>query len=274
MSSPSPAPDQTTLLAVYDAQLREGAEMAAADSMDRAGPLWRGKFGDRGFVSYRSLGGLGGQALDALIADTVAHYAADPQITSFEWKTRGHDAPADLSQRLTAHGLQAEDAETVMLGEAHLLAQPLPLPDGVTLRRIDNQPDPYPDVVRAARAQELAFGQPFGVDDFMQRIQKGEGRVELWVAEVIQEEAAREVVCVGRLEMVPDSEFAGLWGGGTLAQWRGQGLYRALTAARAQSALARGVRYLHSDCTEYSRPILERSGLLAVTTTTPYVWRR
>ncbi len=32
-------------------------------------------------------------------------------------------------------------------------------------------------------------------------------------------------------------------------------------------------RYLHSDSTEFSRPILEWSGLVKVTTT-PYVWRR
>ncbi|MDN5854476.1 MAG: GNAT family N-acetyltransferase, partial [Actinomycetia bacterium] len=33
-------------------------------------------------------------------------------------------------------------------------------------------------------------------------------------------------------------------------------------------------RYINSDSTEYSRPILERSGLLKVSTTTPYTWRR
>ncbi|WP_029477320.1 GNAT family N-acetyltransferase [Deinococcus frigens] len=257
------------LLSAYDAQLRQGAEMLSADSVDQDGPLWRGKFGDRGFVSYRSLEGVAGQALDNLIAQTIAHYAADLQITSFEWKTRGNDIPADLPQRLSAHGLQAEDPETVMLGEANLLAQSVPLPDGVTLRRIDDQRDPYPDVVRAARAQELAFGHPSNVDDLMRLIEKGAGRVELWVAETPQ-----EVVCVGRLEIIPGTEFTGLWGGGTLPEWRGRGLYRALTAARAQSALARGARYLHSDCTRFSRPILERSGMLAVMTTTPYVWRR
>jgi hypothetical protein len=38
--------------------------------------------------------------------------------------------------------------------------------------------------------------------------------------------------------------------------------------------MARGIRYLQSDSTEFSRPILERAGLLKVSTTTPYVWRR
>ena len=93
--------------------------------------------------------------------------------------------------------------------------------------------------------------------------------VELWLAE-----AGGQVVSAGRIDVVPGTDFAGIWGGATLAEWRGRGIYRALTAARARSALALGVRYINSDSTDMSRPILERSGLLPVTTTTPYVWTR
>lgn len=262
--------EKRRLLQAYDAGLREQAEMSSATSYDRDGPLWRGKFGDRGFVTYRSLEGYTGEALvDSLIARTVRHYAADPSITSAEWKTRGHDGPSNLAERLQQHGFQPEEEETVMVGEARHLAQGVSLPEGVRVRRIDTVPDPYPEMVRAAEAQARAFGFAFGVEDFMRRLEKNPGLVEIWVAET-----SEEVVCVGRLEVVPGSDFAGLWGGGTLPEWRGRGIYRALTAARAQSALSRGVRYLHSDCTQYSRPILERSGLLPVTTTTPYVWKR
>ena len=35
-----------------------------------------------------------------------------------------------------------------------------------------------------------------------------------------------------------------------------------------------GATLIHSDSTEFSRPILESSGLVAVSTTTPYFWRR
>jgi hypothetical protein len=35
-----------------------------------------------------------------------------------------------------------------------------------------------------------------------------------------------------------------------------------------------GKTLIHSDSTEYSRPILEKYGYLQVSTTTPYVWRR
>jgi len=70
----------------------------------------------------------------------------------------------------------------------------------------------------------------------------------------------------------PGTDFAGLWGGSTLPAWRGRGIYRAMVAARAQRAAARGVRYLQVDASDDSAPILRRLGFRAVTTTTPYVW--
>ena len=93
--------------------------------------------------------------------------------------------------------------------------------------------------------------------------------MELWVAE-----ADGRIVCCGRLEPVPDTDFAGIWGGATVPEWRGRGLYRALTAARARSAVRLGKTLINSDSTEDSRPILERAGLVKVSTTTPYQWTR
>jgi ribosomal protein S18 acetylase RimI-like enzyme len=73
---------------------------------------------------------------------------------------------------------------------------------------------------------------------------------------------------------VPGTSFAGIWGGSTLPQWRRRGIYRALTAERARSALRMSKTLINSDSTEYSRPILERYGFLKVSTTTPYIWHR
>ena len=91
----------------------------------------------------------------------------------------------------------------------------------------------------------------------------------MWFAEV-----GDQVVGAGTLDIVRGTEFAGLWGGGVLAAYRGRGIYAALVSVRARAAVERGVRFMHSDCTAMSRPILERSGLVAVTTTTPYEWKR
>jgi ribosomal protein S18 acetylase RimI-like enzyme len=154
-----------------------------------------------------------------------------------------------------------------MIGEAALLAVDVPLPEGIQLRRVTSERD----VHALSAMQEEVFGSRFADEmaaALLRRLGFGDG-MELWVAET-----DGEIVGSGRLEPVPGTEFAGIWGGATRPQWRGCGIYRALTAARARSALALGKRLLHSDSTEGSRPILERSGLVKVSTTTPYLWRR
>ena len=154
-----------------------------------------------------------------------------------------------------------------MIGEARLLDVDVPLPAGVRLRRVTEEAD-----VRAMSAmQDEAFGDPVSTemaDALLDRLAREDG-MELWVAE-----ADGQIVSAGRLEPVAGTDFAGIWGGATLEAWRGQGIYRALTAARARSALVMGKTLIHSDSTECSRPILERSGLIKVSTTTPYHWQR
>ena len=260
--------DRAALLAAYDAQLRTDAETPSAVDVTRLGPLRLVTFaGGRGFVTYRDLGGADAAAVRGLVTDALAHYVADPGITRVEWKTRGHDSAPGLHEALLAHGFVADEPESVMVGEAARLAVDLPLPDGVTLRRVTSEAD-----VRAMSAMaDEGFGDPVSTeraDAVLARLGRGDG-MELWVAE-----AEGVVVSAGRLEPVAGSEFAGIWGGATLPRWRGRGIYRALTAARARSAVRLGKRWIHSDSTELSRPILERSGLLRVSTTTPYEWRR
>lgn len=259
--------EKASLLAAYDAQLRGAAEVAGSVTWDRSGPLWRGVFPTSGFVSYESLEGV--DDVDALIAETVAFFAGIATVTEFEWKTRGHDLPADLGERLTAHGLEAEEIETVMVGEAAALAVDVAVPDGVVVRRVDRLPERDAIVTEASEVAARIFGGGPSGAQMLDRLDRMQGLEEFWVAE-----AAGRVVCSGRLSRVEGTEFAGIWGGSTLPEWRGKGIYRALTAARARAALAEGVRYMHSDCSAMSRPILERSGLVAVTTTTPYVWHR
>jgi GNAT superfamily N-acetyltransferase len=262
--------ERAALLAAYDVQLRGEAEVQGALSWDRSGPLWRAWFRREGFVSYEALDGLGSlEAVDDLIAETVAFFAGHAEIERFEWKTRGHDWPPDLDERLRAHGLEPEEVETVMVGEASHLAVDIELPEGVTVRRVDQLPDREAIITEASDVAAKIFGDGPSGAEMLDRLDRMQGLEQFWVAE-----SDGHVVCSGRLARVEGTEFAGIWGGSTLPEWRGKGIYRALTAARARAALAEGVRYINSDCTVMSRPILERSGLVAVTTTTPYVWSR
>ncbi|WP_406832098.1 GNAT family N-acetyltransferase [Pedococcus sp. KACC 23699] len=262
------------LLRAYDDQLRDEAETPSAIAVERLGPLRLATFlGGRGFITYSTLAQDGRPATEAsvvaLVDGALAHYEADPTITRVEWKTRGHDHAPGLHEALVARGFVADEPESVMVGEARLLAVDVELTDDVVVRQVTDEDD-----VRAMcdmQAEVFGDSPQFAASMLEQVLHRLRTRddMEMWVAEV-----DGEIVSAGRLEPVGGTEFAGIWGGATRPGFRGRGIYRALTAARARSALAHGKRYLNSDSTEFSRPILERSGLVKVSTTTPYEWRR
>jgi ribosomal protein S18 acetylase RimI-like enzyme len=254
--------DTSALLAAYDSQLRAREEEIAGATCEWDGPLLRfsGTAGG-GFVEYRDLGGLEGEALDALIARQIAFFAARGE--RFEWKTRGHDAPEDLPQRLVAAGFVPEERETVLIGRARGLADPSPTVEGVTIRET-TAPEDF-------RRIATMSGQVWGEQrDWMEKMfisELPEGNLKIYLAEV-----DGQVVSAAWIRFVPGTEFAGLWGGSTLAEFRGRGIYKALVAVRAADAIARGYTYLQVDASDDSRPILQRLGFTAVTTTTPYIW--
>jgi hypothetical protein len=256
--------DATTYLQAYDEQLRTDAETPSAIAVTRHGPLRLVTFaGGRGFVTYRDLGEADAEAVRALVAAAVEHFDADAEITRVEWKTRGHDRAPGLHDALVDSGFAPGEPESIMIGPLTALAGLGDAPEGVAIRRITTEAD-----VRAMSAMvDEAFGEAVDTrmaDALLSRLARGDG-MELWVAEV-----DGRMVSGGRLEPVPGTQFVGIWGGATLEAHRHRGIYRALTAARARSALAQGKTLVHSDSTDDSRPILERSGLVAVSTTTPY----
>ncbi len=248
--------DTAALLAAYDAQLRGAAE-GLDPPADFDGPLVRVHYPHRGFVSYRTLDGV--DDLDALIARQVEHFAGLGQ--PFEWKTRGHDRPVDLPERLRAAGFVAESTETVLVGLAAEMAHDPVLPAGVALRHVDSDAD----FARIAALESAVWGDDWGwlAEDLRRRAA---------TSDVLVAEAEAQVVSAAWIVYKPGTDFAGLWGGSTLVEWRGRGIYRALVARRAQLAVARGVRYLQVDASDDSRPILQRLGFVAITTTTPYIW--
>jgi len=160
-----------------------------------------------------------------------------------EWKYYSHDG-RELREQLLAAGLEPEDEETVVVAEAASIPPP---PADVELR--------------------LATGEfvDLAADVFGSRFDLPEKAVA--VVAVVDGQA----VSGGRVDLDEDTEFAGLFGGVTLPEFRGRGLYRATVAKRAELACEGGYRWLYSDALPTSRPILERLGFVAITTTTPFI---
>ncbi|MFB7449084.1 GNAT family N-acetyltransferase [Streptomyces sp. NPDC056194] len=214
-------------------------------------------------VLWSGLDAHDGPAADAAIAAQIAHYRAAG--LSFEWKLYAHDTPADLGDRLLAAGLAPEDPETVMAAEAAALPREVPLPEGVELRAVTDETG----VRQVVEVHERAFGTDSSRlgRQLLDRLAADPGTVTAVVAL-----AAGEPVSAARMELYPGTDFAGLWGGGTVEGWRGRGLYRALVSHRSRIAAERGHRYVQVDAADTSRPILRRLGFLTLTTTTPYVY--
>ena len=178
------------LLEAYDRQLRREGEVGRATEVVELGPLLLATFDHGGFVTYASLEG---HDVDTLVSGAIVHFRDRTEVASFEWKTRGHDWPDDLGERLVAHALVAEPAETVMIGEASALAVPVEVP-GVTVRRAGATGDARRDVEAMLAMQESVFGRGRGpsVESSLATLESGEA--ELWLAEV-----DGTVVCAGRL---------------------------------------------------------------------------
>ncbi|CAL9501831.1 hypothetical protein SUDANB121_03469 [Nocardiopsis dassonvillei] len=251
------------MLAFYDAHMRGLPDpLPEGVTAERDGPLVRLVGGHRGLVTGPAdLSGVGG--LDALIARQRDRFAVLGQ--AVEWKTRGHDRPADLPGRLRAAGFEPEEEETVLLAPAAEVAAEPALPGGIALRRVAERAD----LDRIAALQSAVWGQDQAwlAGELAARIAAEPEDTVVLVAE-----AAGEVVCAAWLVVRRSRGYAGLWGGSTLPAWRGRGLYRAMVAERARLAAALGVGYLQVDASPDSAPILRRLGFTAVTTTTPYVW--
>ncbi|MEV6330604.1 GNAT family N-acetyltransferase [Streptomyces sp. NPDC051909] len=255
--------DLAALRTLHDQQLRLGARPDGPGArVERDGPVVRQTGPAHGWNGVL-WSGLTPDDADAAIAAQIGHFRAAGR--GFEWKLYSHDGPADLADRLLAAGFVPDARETVMVAEAAAVSAPVDLPEGVELHPVTDEEG----VRMVVEVHDRAFGgdsSPIG-----RRLLDQLADAPDTVAAVVAL-AHGEPVSAARLELPRGSDFAGLYGGGTVAPWRGKGLYRALVAHRARIAAAHGHRYVQVDAADTSRPILARLGFAELTTTTPYTY--
>ncbi len=196
---------------------------------------------------------------DDVIARQVARFAG----TSWEWKHYSGDRPDDLPERLLRAGFLSDPPESVMVADLGDLDLDAALPAGVELVTVATAAD----VAALVRVHEQVFGGDHR--SVGEQVASALGTAAPSVVGVLAL-AGGTAVSAGRVEFHEGTEFASIWGGGTLPGWRSRGVFRALVARRAALALDRGFRYLQVDALPSSRPILARLGFVELMTTTPY----
>ncbi len=252
--------DQPAVLAAFDEQMRRrpvagpGVRVEAEERLTRT-------VGTDGSWSAVVWSDLTETDADEAIASEVARPTG-----SLEWKLYSHDRPADLPDRLKAAGFQPDPVETLLVAEIAELDLPVAAPAGVRLTGVDDADG----VQTMLRVHDTVFGpgttHPSVADAVRTALTLRPRPIEAVMAW-----AGDEAVSAGRVEFHEGTDFAGLWGGGTIPAWRGRGVFRALVGHRAVLARDRGFRYLQVDAMPASRPILERMGFHPLAETTPWM---
>ena len=187
---------------------------------------------------------------DAAIQEQFTYFRERNQ--SFEWKAYDYDQPLDLLERLIAAGLELEDTEAVMVLDVRDAPPALLTPTTVDVRTI-TQPAGLEDV-------KLVEEQVWGGDHDWIKGRLGAHLQNPDYCSVYVAYIDDAPACAGWTYFNANSDFAGLWGGSTLEQYRGRGLYTALLATRVQEAIRRGRRFLTIDASAMSEPIVKRHG--------------
>jgi GNAT superfamily N-acetyltransferase len=202
--------------------------------------------------------------LDHAIQTQIAYFSRLGH--ELEWKVYTHDRPPDLRERLAAHEVVAADPEALMVLDLEALPDKLRRPPRHAIRRI-SKPDQLSDVLTI---QNTVWDDDFSrlIDELAAELRAAAESLSIYVAE-----AAGVTASVGWIRFDGRDTFASLWGGSTLPEQRGQGLYTDLLTVRAQEAIQRGVRFLTIDAGPMSRPIVERLGFTVLSHSYACIWR-
>ena len=217
--------------------------------------------GEGGFVIYSRLDE--GNA-EAAISAQVARFASISQ--DFEWKVYDYDTPADLRERLRQRGFEVGEPEALLVLDLAAGPEALQRPVSPSVVRVSAPGD----VDALVALEEEVWGSDHR--ELGKRLKRDLLERPEMLSVYISYQGG-EPASAAWIYFHAGSRFASLWGGSTLPQFRRQGHYSHLLAARAQEARDRGFSLLTVDAGPMSRPILEKHGFQSLATSWPCSWK-
>ena len=185
----------------------------------------------------------------------------------FTWKVYAYDQPVNLGERLISFGFEpdSDPPDAVMILDLHAVPPRLAAPIQADVRQITH-PEQMEDVIRVE--QQVWGGSFEWIQARMGAHLQVPGYLSVFVAYV-----DGQPTCTGWTYYNLKGDFASLWGGSTVPDYRHKGLYTAVLAARVQEAIRRGYCFLTVDAGAMSGPILAQHGFQVLTHATTYDWK-
>ncbi|MGF1713177.1 GNAT family N-acetyltransferase [Vibrio kagoshimensis] len=179
----------------------------------------------------------------------------------FEWKTYSTDKPSNIGKVLLEHGFEQEDSESFMVLD--LSKADVESFDESQITEVSDSEG----IRDAVRVQEQVWGGSFDwqYNYLMSLKEHSPDSVSIYVVYV-----NGQPVTSAWLTFNGSSPFAGIWGGSTVEEFRGNGYYSLLLSKRIVEAKSKGVKYLIIDASDMSKPIVLKRGFEVVATTTGY----
>lgn len=205
---------------------------------------------ERGTVIYSKLDEA---TADAAIRAEIAYFRKLKIADDLEWKLFDYDTPADLKERLVAHGFEPQDPDAVLILDMEAVPPALLQPVTHDVQRITDAAG----LAHVKAILETVWDEAYDwlIPSLGRTLREKPDELSVYVAYVEGVPAS-----AGWIDYHADNPFAGLWGGATVPEYRKRGLYTALVSTRVQEAKARGVRYLTIDASPSSRAVLEKYG--------------
>lgn len=175
-----------------------------------------------------------------------------------EWKAFSFDLESSYLGKLEAGGFEVGDREEVVV--IPVLDQSDP--EDIVVTRVSSERElrDFKSVAEGVFSKDYSFT----VGELAKAIKSGDSSHVGYIAYLND-----EPVSVGRIYLDSKSQFAGLYCGGTLSEYRGRGFYRAVISARLREAHRAGVPFALVDALPTSFPILQRLGFSRLASTWP-----